>query len=63
MEYFVLITLRNCERNNRFYLGIREGSYTIEKEWGKMIPVIFDISDEKQFPNLLKMIEFKKKAK
>jgi hypothetical protein len=44
-------------------LGIDENSYHIEKEWGKMIPLSFTINDKKQLPDLLKMIEFKKKSK
>jgi len=44
-------------------LGIREESFTIEKEWGKMIPVLFNISKSEQLPDLLKMVEYKKKAK
>jgi hypothetical protein len=44
-------------------LEINENSFIFEKEWGKMIPVIFNISNKEQIPDLLKMIEFKKKAK
>ena len=44
-------------------LEIDGNSYVIEKEWGKMIPLIFSINDKKQLPDLLKMIEFKKKSK
>jgi len=44
-------------------LQIEENSYTMAKEWGKMIPVIFKIKNKKQIPGLLKMVEFKKKAK
>ena len=44
-------------------LEIDEKSFTIEKEWGKMIPLIFSINSKKQLPDLLKVIEFKKKAK
>jgi hypothetical protein len=44
-------------------LQIDEDSCTLEKEWGKMIPLIFNIKDKKQFPDLLKVIEFKKKSK
>ena len=44
-------------------LGIDDNSYSIEKEWGKMIPLIFSINDKKQLPDLLKMIKFKKKSK
>jgi hypothetical protein len=44
-------------------LKINENSFTIEKEWGKMIPLIFNINSKKQFPDLLKMVEFKKKSK
>ena len=44
-------------------LQIEDGSYTIEKTWGKMIPLIFSISSQEQLPGLLKMIGFKKKSK
>ena len=44
-------------------LDINKNSFIIEKEWGKMIPLIFNIKNKKQFPDLLKMVEFKKKAK
>jgi len=44
-------------------LEIDESSFTLEKEWGKMIPLIFNISKSAQLPDLLKMAEFKKKAK
>jgi len=44
-------------------LGIDDNSYSIEKEWGKMIPLLFSINDKKQLPDLLKVIEFKKKSK
>ena len=44
-------------------LKIDEKSFTMEKEWGKMFPLIFNINNKKQFPDLLKVIEFKKKAK
>jgi len=44
-------------------LEINKNSFTIKNEWGKMIPLIFNIKNKKQFPDLLKMIEFKKKAK
>ena len=44
-------------------LEIDENSYTLEKEWGKMIPLIFNLHSEKQFPDLLKVVEFKKKSK
>ena len=44
-------------------LNIAENSFIIEKEWGKMIPLIFNISNQKQFPDLLKIIKFKKASK
>jgi len=44
-------------------LEIDEDSFTLAKEWGKMIPVLFNISKSEQLPDLLKMVEFKKKAK
>jgi len=44
-------------------LDIGESSFTLKNEWGKMIPVIFNISKNTQLPDLLKMVEFKKKAK
>ena len=44
-------------------LAIEENSYTLEKMWGKMIPLIFKIYKHEQIEDLLKMVEFKKKAK
>ena len=44
-------------------LEIDENSFTLEKEWGKMIPFLFSISKSEQLPDLLKMVEFKKKTK
>ena len=44
-------------------LGIDENSFVMEKEWGKMTPLIFNINDKKQFPDLLKIIRYKKGAK
>jgi hypothetical protein len=43
--------------------GIDDHSFTIEKQFGKMIPFIFSINNKNQIPDLLKMVEFKKKAK
>ena len=44
-------------------LQIDENSFTMEKEVGKMIPFVFRINKKEQIENLLKMVEFKKKAK
>jgi len=44
-------------------LGIDDNSYKFEKEWGKMIPLLFSISDKKQLPDLLTMVAFKKMSK
>ncbi|MCL1850253.1 MAG: DUF3788 domain-containing protein [Bacteroidetes bacterium] len=44
-------------------LQLDENSCAFEKEWGKMYPLIFNINSKKQFPDLLKVVEFKKKAK
>ena len=44
-------------------LEIDENCFALEKEWGKMIPLVFNINNKKQFHDLLKVIEFKKKAK
>jgi hypothetical protein len=44
-------------------LAIDENSYVLEKEWGKMIPLFFSINNKKQIQDLLKVVEFKKKAK
>ncbi|MDR1680063.1 MAG: DUF3788 domain-containing protein [Prevotellaceae bacterium] len=44
-------------------LEIDNSHYTLEKEWGKMIPLLFNISKSEQLPDLLKMVEYKKKAK
>ena len=44
-------------------LGIDDNHFTIEKEWGKMIPLIFNISKSEQLPDLLKMVTYKKNLK
>ena len=44
-------------------LEIDENNFTMKKEWGKMIPLIFNINNKKQFSDLLKVVEFKKKSK
>ena len=44
-------------------LQMNENNFTIEKEWGKMIPLLFDISKSEQLADLLRVVEFKKKAK
>ena len=44
-------------------LEINHKGFAVEKEWGKMIPFIFNVVDRKQFPDLLKIVDFKKKAK
>ncbi|MCL2131931.1 MAG: DUF3788 domain-containing protein [Lentimicrobiaceae bacterium] len=44
-------------------LNLDENSCTVEKEWGKMLPFIFKINNIQQLPDLLKMVEFKKRAK
>jgi hypothetical protein len=44
-------------------LQLDENCCTLEKEWGKMIPLIFNINDKKQFSDLLKVVELKKRAK
>ncbi|MDR0295133.1 MAG: DUF3788 domain-containing protein [Prevotellaceae bacterium] len=44
-------------------LEMDKNSYTIEKTWGKMLPFLFTINSKKQFPDLLKLIQYKKGAK
>lgn len=44
-------------------LGLDEANYTLHKEWGKMIPLVFDIRCEAQLPDVLKVTAFKKTAK
>ena len=44
-------------------LAIKENSYTLEKEFGRMIPLVFKIKKQEQIDGLLKMVAFKKKAK
>ena len=44
-------------------LAIKENSYTLEKEFGRMIPLVFKIKKQEQTDGLLKMVAFKKKAK
>jgi len=69
---FWLSVQQGCFRTNFYFLernlagiealNIDENSFTIEKEWGKMIPVTFYISKREQLPDLLKMVEYKKKG-
>ena len=44
-------------------LGIDDQHFTIKKEWGKMIPLIFNISKSEQLPDLLKVAAYKKNLK
>ena len=44
-------------------LEIDNTHYTLEKEWGKMIPLLFCISKNEQLTDLQKVVEYKKKAK
>ena len=44
-------------------LDLDANNFTIEKEFGKMIPFVFNINETKQIPDLLKMVKFKKGAK
>ena len=44
-------------------LKINETHYTLKQEWGKMIPLIFDISKNEQLADLLKVVEYKKICK
>ena len=44
-------------------LQIDDDSFKMEKQIGKMFPLIFRINKHEQIEGLLKMVEFKKKAK
>jgi len=44
-------------------LQIDENNFTMEKEWGKMIPLIFKIYKHEQLEDLLQIVEYKKKSK
>ena len=44
-------------------LQIKENSFIMAKEFGKMLPLIFKINKHEQIEDLLKMIEFKMKSK
>ena len=44
-------------------LEIADDSFTLKKEWGKMLPVVFDIRSKEQFLDLLKVVVYKKAAK
>jgi len=44
-------------------LPIDDNSFKMEKQIGKMFPLIFRIHKQEQIEDLLKMVEFKKKAK
>ncbi len=42
-------------------LGIAHGE--LEKEWGRMLPLIFDVRDETPIVEIRRVVGFKKKAK
>ena len=44
-------------------LQIPENSFKMEKEIGKLFPLVFRINKREQLDNLIKIVEFKKKAK
>jgi len=44
-------------------LEMNENSFTVEKEWGKMIPLILEIDKKEIINDCLKIIEYKKKLK
>jgi len=44
-------------------LELNEEHFTLEKEWGKMIPLIFQINDKKPITDLLKIVGYKKGVK
>jgi len=44
-------------------LGIDENNFIMEKACGKMLPLIFSISNKEPIPDLLKIIKYKKAAK
>jgi len=44
-------------------LETTKNSYRFEKEFGKMIPIVFDIKSSNQLSDLLKMVEYKKSVK
>jgi len=44
-------------------LEMDKNNFETEKEWGKMIPFIFKIRDNKPFEDLFKLVEYKKRAK
>jgi hypothetical protein len=44
-------------------LNLDDNNCKLLSEWGKMLPLIFDVRNEKPIPDLLKKVEFKKKSK
>ena len=44
-------------------LNVKDDSFVIKNEWGKMIPLVFKIYDKDQFSDLLKIINYKKSLK
>jgi len=41
-------------------LELAEGAYTTEKEWGRMIPLVFNLSHPQHMADVLKLIQYKK---
>jgi hypothetical protein len=44
-------------RTSFYFLESHLDNFTLKKEWGKMVPIIFNVYSSEQFPDLLKMIE------
>jgi hypothetical protein len=44
-------------------LGLGEERHTVAREWGSMIPLVFDVRGEASVGDLLRVVEFKKRAK
>lgn len=44
-------------------LEVNANNFKLGKEWGKMLPLTFNINSKEQLPDLLKMVAYKKSVK
>ncbi len=62
-EGFFRVSLYFMPRHLEGLAEVGIGHGRLEDEWGKMIPLFFDVRDSTPIPEIRKIVEFKKKAK
>jgi hypothetical protein len=62
-EGFFRVSFYFLERHLEGLAALETTHGRLEKEWGKMIPFMFDVRDAEPIADIRKVAEFKKKAK